>query len=165
MVDTALQTLRLIKFICSKGSSEYKRSMAKQASEIRCALCTACFVCGSDAYPHCLVCKPDGCVQGLKPAACLLNLAAPHVQVPDLFQGRARSLQGRCAQPEGARHGEGGSGRSVCSGGPEFCAIQCSSAGEKHSMDVLYMDAGYRTNVRSPIAAKQFVISLPLARA
>ena len=30
------QTLRLIKFICGKGSSEFKRSMAKQASEIRC---------------------------------------------------------------------------------------------------------------------------------
>ncbi|CAL5227111.1 g10020 [Coccomyxa viridis] len=29
------KTLRLIKFICSKGSSEFKRSMSKQASEIR----------------------------------------------------------------------------------------------------------------------------------
>ena len=30
------KTLRLIKFICSKGSSEFKRRMSKQASSVRC---------------------------------------------------------------------------------------------------------------------------------
>jgi hypothetical protein len=29
------KTLRLIKYICAKGSSEFKRSMSKQASAIR----------------------------------------------------------------------------------------------------------------------------------
>ena len=31
------QTLRLIKYICAKGSSEFKRALTKQAGPVRCA--------------------------------------------------------------------------------------------------------------------------------